>query len=129
MFQFSFVVWMCRRQFVHSKMEKEYSIKVLIECAVVVYSLYSMCNEFSAKSGETVYELVVKSICSVRKFQTQFDNIQSIRMTSDVHRLQSLFTLIMKNFIANSLNLDTFIMRLAKRKWIITKRKWKRIQI
>lgn len=97
-------------------MEKEYSRKILVDSVTVICLLYLMFNDLSVKSGEINYDSVVKSICSVQKFQIQLYNIQSFRMTSnDVHRMQTLFILIIKNFIANSVDLYTLIGRLVKR--------------
>lgn len=96
-------------------MEKEYFIKKLVEYLVVICLLHLMWSELSVKSDEINYNFIVKLICSVQKFQNQFDIIQSFQRNSN-DRLQSFFLILLKNFIVDLFNLDALIIRLVKMK-------------
>ena len=87
-----------------SKMEKVNLIRIFIEYLVIIFVLHLMYCELMMKSGEINCEFVVKLICSIRKFQNQHQNNSN-------DQLQSLFLIILKNFIMNSLNLDALIIR------------------
>lgn len=90
-------------------MRKEYFIKIF-----VIFLLHLVCSEMTSKSyAEINYDFIVKSICSVQKFHNQFDNIETFQRNSN-GRLQSLFLIILKSFIANAINFDTLIIRLVK---------------
>lgn len=120
MFQSILLVCMCRSQFVSTKMEKEYFIALLVEYVVVISLLHLMCSESLVKSGGINFNFIVKSICSIQKFQNQLDIIQSFRRNSN-DRLQSRFLIILKNFIVNSLNLDDLVIIRFVMIWIIRK--------
>lgn len=86
------------------EMGKECLIKILVS-----FLLHAVCNELSLKSYGINDDFIVKSICSVQKFHNQLDNIESFQRDAN-DRLQSLFLIILKSFIANSINLDTIII-------------------
>lgn len=77
---------------------------------LVSFLLHLVCSELLFKFSGINQDFVVKLICSVQKFHNQFDDIQSFQRNSN-DRLQSLFLITLKNFVANSINLDTLIMR------------------
>lgn len=90
-----------------TKMGKQYFIKIL-----VIFSLHLVCSELSLKSYGINDDFIMKLICSVQKFHNQLDNIQSFQSNLN-DRLQSLFLIILRSFIANSVNLDALIIRLV----------------
>lgn len=110
------------------KMEKEYFIKKLVEYSVVICLLHLMWSELSVKSDEINYNFIVKLICSVQKFQNQFDIIQSFQRNSN-DRLQSFFLILLKNFCVDSFNLDALIIRLVKMKMDNPKKKKKTVKM
>lgn len=97
-------------------MGKRHFIRVFVECVFEILLLHLMYGELPVKCGGINYDFVMKSICSVQKLPNHLNNAQLFRMSStDVHRLQAIFLFVLKNFVADSMNLEALIGRFVQR--------------